>query len=73
MNAQTALTKANLGNFNILEVTNSVIHAIDKLDGKDVKDIILALIAYKTITFVCTNKGKLAITFGDKKIVLGGE
>ena len=74
MNTQTALTlKAINGSFNISKVTSTIVQIVNKLDGKDVKEINLAYITYKAVCFVCTNKGRLTIAFGDKKIILGGE
>lgn len=74
MNTQTALTlKAINGSLNISKVTSAIAQTVNKLDDKDVKEIILAYITYKAVCFVCTNKGKLTIAFSDKKIILGGE
>lgn len=73
MNTKTALVKVIINNIGTSDIVKTIIRAIDKLEGKDIRDIILAIIACKTVCYVCDNKGKLKLAVGDKEIVLGGE
>lgn len=73
MNTKAALVKVIINNIGASDILKAVIRAIDKLEGKDIRDIILAIFACKTICYVCDNKGKLKLVAGNKEIVLGGE
>lgn len=52
MNTKTALVKVIINNIGASDILKAVIRAIDKLEGKDIRDIILAIFACKTICYV---------------------
>ena len=53
MNTKTALVKVIINNIGASDILKAVIRAIDKLEGKDIRDIILAIFAYMPSVTPC--------------------